>query len=145
MRRICEHFCRVELGSTLFPSFPSVRINVLIRVRIRAEDFDEITLLFEIGDGFGDFAVIHEAIAIDEEKLFPGFAFAWARLDFRHVQFVTTKCAERGMQRADFMLNADHQTGAIFARCRTALPPVSLQNRTIPQVPSDLHTRSTGQ
>ena len=93
----------------------------LIRVRIRAEHFDEVALAFEIGDGFGDFAICRMAVAIDEEKIFPRFAFARARLDLRHVQFVFTKSGERVVQRADFMRDADHQTGAIFSGRRTAL------------------------
>src|ERR1039458_7686043 len=48
----------------------------LFRVWIRAEDFDEVAVLAQKLDGFDDLAVLHVAVAINEEEIFPRLPFA---------------------------------------------------------------------
>ena len=94
---------------------------VLLRIRIGAEDFDEGALRAEFGDGAGDLAVFRVAVAIDEEEIFPRLALAGAGFDFRHVQFEFAKRAERAVQRADLVRDAEHDAGAVVAGGRAAL------------------------
>src|SRR5439155_753270 len=93
----------------------------LLGVRVRAEHFDEAALLFQLTDGFGNFVVAGMAVAVDEEEILPGFSFAGARFNFRHVDAVTAKGGERAMQRAHLVHQADHDAGAIVAGGRAAL------------------------
>ena len=72
-------------------------------------------------DGLDDFAVLHVAVAIDEEEIFPRLPFAGARFNLRHVDFVAAERGNRLMQRAGFVGDADQQARAVVARGRTAL------------------------
>ena len=59
---------------------------------------------------------------IDEEKIFPHFAFAGARFDFRHVDAIAAKRSQRAMQRPHLIGDAEHEAGAVVAGRWTALP-----------------------
>ncbi len=91
------------------------------RVRIRAEDFDEVAMLAQKLDGLDDLAVLHVAVAINEEEIFPRLPLARARFNLRHVDFVTAERGNRLMQRAGLVGHADQQAGAVVAGGRTAL------------------------
>src|SRR6202142_2699621 len=93
----------------------------LFRVRIRAEDFDEVAVLAQKLDGLDDLAVLHVAVAINEEEIFPRLPFARARFILRHVDFVTAERGNRLMQRAGLVGHADQQAGAVVAGGRTGL------------------------
>ena len=95
--------------------------NEWLRVRIRAEDFDEVAMLAEQLDGLGDFRVLKMAVAINEEEIFPRLALAGARFDLRHVDLVPAERGDGLVQRADLVGDADHQAGAVVAGGRTAL------------------------
>src|SRR5262245_45409217 len=85
----------------------------LLGVGIGAEHLHVAAMLLQQGDGFGDLAVNGVAIAVHEEEVFPHLAFAGARLDFRHVQPITAKRGERGVERANLVLDAEHEAGAV--------------------------------
>src|SRR5262245_37556417 len=61
------------------------------------------------------------SVAVDEEEIFPGFAFAGARFDFGQVDAIAAEGSKRVVEGADFVADADHETGAIVAGGRTAL------------------------
>src|ERR1035437_543267 len=90
-----------------------------LRVRIRAEDFDEVAVFAQKLDGLDDLAVLHVAVAINEKEIFPRLPFAGARFNLRHVDFVTAERGNRLMQRASFVGHAQQQTRAVVARGRT--------------------------
>src|SRR6185369_477155 len=67
--------CRVRPKDQAGRACDPQPLRRLFRFRVGAEDFDEGALLFEFGDGFGDFFLADVAVAIDKEEVFPGFAF----------------------------------------------------------------------
>jgi len=54
-------------------SSPARPLPRSLRVRIRAEDLDEVAVLAQKLDGLDNLAVLHVAIAINEEKVFHAF------------------------------------------------------------------------
>lgn len=94
----------------------------LIGVGIGTKHFCEIADAMEVGDRFGDFAVLHVAVAIDEEEIFPCLPLARARFDLRHVDLVFSKRSKRIMERTDLMRHADHEACPVVTGRRTALP-----------------------
>lgn len=90
-------------------------------IRKRAENFYEVAMFAEILDGAGDFFVLGMAVAIDEEEIFPGFAFAGAGFDFGQIDFGAAEGRERFVKRADFVRDADHEAGPVLAGGRAAL------------------------
>src|SRR6266498_4598166 len=61
------------------------------------------------------------SVAIDEEKIFPGFSFAGAGFDLRHVDAESAKGREGSIQRSDAVHNAEHDAGAVISGGRAAL------------------------
>ena len=55
------------------------------------------------------------AVEVDEEVVFPGFAFAGARFDFGEIELVFSEGFEGAVKGADFVGDAAHETGAVFA------------------------------
>ena len=92
-----------------------------VRIWIRTEDFHEIAMLTEILDGSGDFFVLGVAVAIDEEEIFPRFAFAGTGFDFGQIDFGAAEGSERFVERAHFIRDTNHHAGAVVAGGRAAL------------------------
>src|SRR5262245_55558371 len=63
-------------------------------VGIRAENFQKFGVLAEMLDGAGELSVRNVPVAIDEEKVFPGFALVRARLNAGHVDAIAAKCGK---------------------------------------------------
>ena len=82
---------------------------------VGAEGFDGAAFFFEGGDGFFERGVFEVAVEVDEEVVFPGFAFAGARFDFGEVELVFSEGFEGAVKGADFVGDAAHETGAVFA------------------------------
>src|SRR5262249_19833403 len=104
----------LELGiwSFVAPNCISADVSTLSRIRIRPQDFYETAFLVQELDRFGNLAVFHMAVAIDEEEIFPGFALARARFDLRQVNAIPAERRQRMVQRAHFIRDTHHQTRA---------------------------------
>lgn len=61
------------------------------------------------------------AVKVDEEVVFPGFAFAGAGFDFGEVELVFSEGLKGAVKGSDFVGNAAHEAGAVFAGGGAAL------------------------
>src|SRR5204862_5588692 len=91
-------------------------------IRIRAEHLKEFRMLAQMLDGSRELPFRDVPIAINEEKVFPGFAFIRPRFDPGHIDPVPPESGQCFVQRAHLVGNAEHQAGAVLARGWTALP-----------------------
>ena len=93
----------------------------LVSGGVGAEGFDGAAFFFEGGDGFFERGVLKVAVKVDEEVVFPGFAFAGAGFDFGEVELVFSEGFEGAVKGADFVGDAAHEAGAVFAGGGAAL------------------------
>lgn len=87
----------------------------LIGGGVGAEGFDGAAFFFEGGDGFFEGGVLEVAVEVDEKVVFPGFAFAGAGFDFGEVELVFSEGFEGAVKGANFVGDAAHEAGAVFA------------------------------
>src|SRR5664280_3341087 len=92
--RRCETAEIVAAGRIRQFTLAATGVQALFGLRIRPEHFDKAALLLEQPDRPGDLAVELVAVAIDEKEIFPGLAFAGARLDFCEVNAAETEGGE---------------------------------------------------
>ena len=88
---------------------------------IGAEGFDGGAFFLEGVDGFFEGGVLEMAVKVDEEVVFPSFAFAGAGFDFGEVKLVSSEGFKGAMKGANFVRDATHEAGAVFAGGRAAL------------------------
>lgn len=88
---------------------------------VGSEGFDGAAFFFEGVDGFFERGVLEVAVKVDEEIVFPGFAFAGAGFDFGEVELVFSEGFKSAMKGADFVGDATHEAGAVFAGGGAAL------------------------
>ncbi len=82
---------------------------------VGSEGFDGAAFFFEGGDGFFEGGVLEVSVKVDEEVVFPGFAFAGAGFDFGEIKLVFSEGFEGAMKGANFVGDAAHEAGAVFA------------------------------
>lgn len=87
----------------------------LLGIGVGAEDFDEVAVLFEEGDSLGDLGCGDMAVDIDEEVVFPRFAFAGAGLDFGHVDTLAAEDGDGFVEGADLVTDAHEEAGAVVS------------------------------
>lgn len=88
---------------------------------VGAEGFDGATFFLKGGDGFFERGVFEVAVEVDEEVVFPSFAFAGTGFDFGEVELVFSEGLEGAVKGANFVGDATHEAGAVFAGWMTAL------------------------
>lgn len=88
---------------------------------VGAEGFDGAAFFFEGGDGFFERGVLEVSVKVDEKVVFPGFAFAGAGFDFGEVELVFSEGFKGAVKGADFVGDATHEAGAVFAGGGAAL------------------------
>ena len=88
---------------------------------VGSEGFDGAAFFFEGGDGLFEGGVFKVSVKVDEEVVFPSFAFAGAGFDFGEVKLMFSEGFEGAVKGADFVGDATHETGAVFAGWWTAL------------------------
>ena len=93
----------------------------LLNIRIRPQNFDEIAVFAQMLDRIGDLGVQVMPGAINEEEIFPRLAFAGTGFNLGQVDLELAEGANRFMQRARAVGDAQHEAGAVVAGGRTAL------------------------
>lgn len=88
---------------------------------VGSEGFDGAAFFFESGDGFFERWVFKVAVKVNEEVVFPGFAFAGAGFDFGEIELVFSEGFKGAVKGADFVGDATHEAGAVFAGGGAAL------------------------
>ena len=93
----------------------------LVGDRVGAEGFDGAAFFLKGGDGFFERGVFEVAVEVDEEVVFPGFAFAGAGFNFGEVELVFSEGFKGAVKGANFVGDAAHEAGAVFAGGGAAL------------------------
>ena len=111
---VFERFATAYIGLVFYLCLRVVGKG-LVGGGVGSEGFDGAAFFFEGFDGFFERGVFEVAVEVDEEVVFPSFAFAGAGFDFGEVELVFSEGFKSAVKGPDFVGDATHEAGAVFA------------------------------